>query len=158
MSDVKPEETLVAPVEVAAPVPEPAADALPAIAGGEAPAAAEADTPAEDAPKTEEAAEEKKEEETPKEEKPEPKAITHGTIYKTHAGLLSYVTLNPSAAARQLSVVSALAYFYSRVKQLLQDETLLLLPGGGHCRGRPADLPAQGQRFQGYRCVRSPDR
>ncbi|KAF8542098.1 Pleckstrin homology domain-containing protein [Trichophaea hybrida] len=42
-----------------------------------------------EAPKTEESAE-KKEEEAPKEEKAEPKAITHGTLSKTHGGLLSF--------------------------------------------------------------------
>lgn len=75
-------EETVQPTEVAVPVAEPAA---------EAPAAAEADKPAEETPKTEEAAtEDKKDEDAPKEEKPEPKAITQGTIYKTHAGLLSF--------------------------------------------------------------------
>lgn len=51
----------------------------------------EVDKPVESAPEANTKVEDqKKVEEEVKEEKPEPKAITHGTLSKTHGGLLSY--------------------------------------------------------------------
>lgn len=87
MSDVavKPEEKPVAvePVQSEETASAPA-DTAPAAAAAAAVATEVSDTPAETK------AEEPKKEEESKEEKPEPKAITHGTLSKTHGGLLSF--------------------------------------------------------------------
>ena len=88
---VKP-ETAVEAVDAPKPT-EPVEEAAPAVIEADKPAeetvaAAATEEPAAATAAAEEKTEEE-EEEAVKEEKPEPKEITHGTLAKTHGGLLS---------------------------------------------------------------------